>query len=271
MQGLEPRYRRASATAEELKERRREANGQGYTTTSTTATRQTTAKDDRQVGVIGKSVIRHRPIYAEFVIPMTDGSEMHVTERELSSMPKEYRQAAILVTPPPPKRQALPAPQPQQPHTDDLPGQPRRRRFFRVHWLVWVGLSMIVMIIGWIALTALGNWWTNQTNQWTYGYPRTFQTDYNVGHGTAADPNSHFIAINLNKQIEVIEFPGDDPAKSKIYIGPMLIGPGQELTPVTLSFEDVSNDGKPDLVIHVADSKFIFLNTGTGFKPAPNQ
>jgi len=263
---METRYRRASATAEELEERRREANGHAYTTTSSTARRQPTTRDDRQIGVIGKSAIRHRPINVEYVIPLTDGTEMHVTERELSDLPKEYRQAAILVTSPPQKRQALP-----ESHTDDLPEPAPRHRRFRFHWLFWVGIALFIMIFGWIALSTLGTWVTNAHNQLTYGYPRTFQTDYNVGHGTAADPNSHFIAINLNKQIEVIEFPGDDPAKSKIYIGPTLIGQGQELTPVTLSFEDVNNDGKPDLVIHVADSKFVFLNTGTGFKPAPNQ
>src|SRR5579875_2532213 len=102
---METRYRRASATAEELEERRREANGHAYTTTSSTARRQPTTRDDRQIGVIGKSAIRHRPINVEYVIPLTDGTEMHVTERELSDLPKEYRQAAILVTSPPQKRQ----------------------------------------------------------------------------------------------------------------------------------------------------------------------
>lgn len=266
---MEPRYRRASATAEELEERRRTANGQGSTMTSTATQRKTTAREDRQGGVIGKSSLHHRPLNAAFVIPMTDGTEMHVTERELSTLPPAYKDAAVLVTLAPPKRQALPEPQLRQPQIDDLPKQ--RRRFPRFHWLVWVGLSMFMMMMSWIAFTALGHWWTTQTNDWRYGRPRTFQIDWNVGHETASNPMSHFIALNLNKHIEVIEFPGDDPSKSKIYIGPTLIGDGQELTPVTLSFEDVNNDGKPDLVIHIADSTFIFLNTGTGFKPAPNQ
>ncbi len=265
---METRYRRASATPEELEERRREANGQGYTPTSSAARRQTT-RDDRQVGVIGRSSLRHRPINVEFVIPMTGGTEMHVTERELSSMPQAYKDAAILVTPPPPKRQALSAPQPQEPHTDDLPRP--RHRFPRFHFLVWVGITMILMLIGWVALSYVTTLWTNFTNQLTYGYPRTYQTDSSVGHGTAANPMSHFIAENFDKHLIVIELPGDDPTHARIYIGPMLIGDEQELTPVTLSFEDVNGDGKPDLVLHVGDSKFIFLNTGTSFKPAPNQ
>ena len=202
----------------------------------------------------------------EYIIPLTDGTKMRVTERELEDLPEEYQEAAQLITSPPAKRQALPAPEAQ---TDDL--SELRKRRFRPHGLLWLGLAMLVMIFGWTALSALGTWWTNQTNQWIYGYPRTYQVDANVGHGTTANPMSHFIAENLDKRIIVIEIAGDDPSKSKIYVGPALLGQGQELTPVTLSFEDMNNDGKPDLVIHVADSKFVFLNTGTGFKPAPNQ
>lgn len=131
------------------------------------------------------------------------------------------------------------------------------------------------MYFGFVGITVLGMWWTNQTSQWTYGYPRTYQTDANVGHGTLAHPMSHFIAANLNKHILVIEIPGGDPAKSVVYLGPTLIGQGQELTPVTLSFEDVNGDGHPDLIVHVLDSRYVFLNTQVNgvwkFVATPNQ
>ena len=220
-----------------------------------------------------------------YVIPMTDGTAMHVTERQLADLPETYQNAAQLITsqeaaprprrPPNPKRPVQDETMDNRPPaktstrgTDALPRQNRRR----FHWLVWVGLAMFSMLVGWYALTAFGNWWSTTQNDWQYGRPRTYQTDYNVGHGTAQNPMSHFIALNLNRHIEVIEIPGDDASKSRIYIGPTLIGPGEDLTPVTLSFEDVNGDGRPDLVIHVGDSKFIFLNQKDGtFKAAPNQ
>src|SRR6266576_1954804 len=90
---------------------------------------------------------------------------------------------------------------------------PKQRR--RTHWLLWMGIGMCVMFAGWILLTMLNTWWTNQQNTWSYGYPRTYQTDQNVGHGTANDPISHFIAENLHGEIIVIEIPGDSPSKSK--------------------------------------------------------
>jgi hypothetical protein len=119
---------------------------------------------------------------------------------------------------------------------------------------------MITMLIGWILLTTVANWWTIQQDDWHYGRPRTTQYDVNVGHGASQHLESHFIADNLHRQIFVIELPGDDPGKAKIYVGPLLIGPGQDLTPVTLSFKDMNGDGKLDLIINVQDSHFIFLN-----------
>ncbi len=79
---------------------------------------------------------------------------------------------------------------------------------------------------------------------------------------------SHIIALNLNRQVIVIELPGGNPARAQIYIGPTLIGDGPEnLVPVTLTFEDRNGDGKPDLNIHIGDQVVVFLNNGTKFVP----
>ncbi len=145
---------------------------------------------------------------------------------------------------------------------------PRRMRW---HWLIFVGLSMFIMVIGWLMFSSLNTWWTNTQNDWQYGRPRTYQVDAVVGHNDSKANPSHFIAINLNRQIIVIEIPGGDASKTRIFNGPTLIGPGQELTPVTLTFQDVNNDGKLDMVINVQDAHFVFLNENGTFKPAPGQ
>lgn len=138
-----------------------------------------------------------------------------------------------------------------------------------LHWLFYVGVSMLIMVVAWFALTSLMSWWQVTQDDWHYGRPRTYQTDYVVGHNNDSSGNpSHFIAINLNRHVQIIEFPGGDSSKARIYVGPVLIGPGQELAPVTLAFKDVNGDGKPDMIVSVQASRFIFINEAGAFRPA---
>ncbi len=160
---IEPRIRRKSATAEDLA--RRQESMESMTTTHNTE------EDSR---IIPPSALRYRPSQPSgnrYVIPLTDGTEIRVTERELEDLPEEYQTAAQLLSPriaaprqrrqPNPKR---PVPSdtvyempPARTQNTDVP-QKRRRRS-RIHWLVPVGIGMLIMLIGWIALTALGAWW----------------------------------------------------------------------------------------------------------------
>jgi hypothetical protein len=138
----------------------------------------------------------------------------------------------------------------------------------RPHWLLWIGLIWLAMIVGWLLFTALAGWWQVTLDDWRYGRPRTFQIDAVVGHNDSPTNKSHFIAINLNRHIEIIEFPGGDPTKAKVYIGPVLVGPGQDLAPVTLSFQDVNGDGRPDMIVTVEGTHIVFINENGAFRPA---
>jgi len=113
----------------------------------------------------------------------------------------------------------------------------------------------------------LVNWWQVTQDDWHYGRPRTFQTDMVVGHNDSAGSPSHFIAINFNRRIEIIEFPGGDISHAKLYLGPSLFGDGEDLAVVTLSFKDVNGDGKPDMIINVANTHIIYLNDNGQFRP----
>jgi hypothetical protein len=141
-------------------------------------------------------------------------------------------------------------------------------RGFNFHWLVFVGIAMIIMIVGWVAFNALGSWWQTTQDDWHYGRPRTFQTDAVVGHGDSAANPSHFIAMNLNRHVLIIELPGGDTSKARIFNGPILVGPGQDLAPVTLTFQDVNGDGLLDMIVNVQDAHFVFLNSKGTFVPA---
>jgi hypothetical protein len=158
-------------------------------------------------------------------------------------------------------------------YTDDIfPQNTARSLDYRqrssFHWLVFAGLAMIIMIIGWFALSALGNWWQVTQDDWHYGRPRTFQIDAVVGHNDSPSHPSHFIAMNLNRRVIIIELPGGDSSKARIYSGPILIGQGQDLAPVTLTFQDVNGDGLFDMIVNVQDAHFVYINANGTFQPA---
>jgi len=144
----------------------------------------------------------------------------------------------------------------------------RKRLALRAHPLLLLGIGMILMLMLWTALTLVASWWNTTWDDIHYGRSRTFQTDVVVGHNYSASNPSHFIALNLNGRIEVIEFPGGDASKARIYIGPQLYGNGQELIPVTLSFVDVNGNHHPDMIIHFQDTNIVYVNDSGGFRPA---
>jgi hypothetical protein len=134
------------------------------------------------------------------------------------------------------------------------------RKFPVVYVLIGVVLSLVLFM----AASALGSWWTTYQNDLHYGRPRTYQFDAVVGHNDSPDNPTHFILINLNSHIEVIEIPGGDVSHTRIYTGPTLYGPGQDLTPVTGSIRMIN--GKADLVLTIQNQHFLFINNGTTFQ-----
>ena len=117
-------------------------------------------------------------------------------------------------------------------------------------------------------ISSIGSWWTMHQQDVTYGRPRTFQIDAVVGHNDSPANPSHFIFLNLNRHVIIIEIPGGDTSKARIYNGPTLFGDGQELTPVTGSFQNVCGGSLPDMLLHIQDQTTIYRNDGTHFVPA---
>ncbi len=144
----------------------------------------------------------------------------------------------------------------------------RRRGMLRAHPLLLLGLGMILMLVLWTLLTLVVSWWNTTWDDLHYGRPRTFQIDAVVGQNDSPASPSHFIALNLNGRIEVIEFPGGDASKARIYIGPQLYGNGDNLIPVTLSFVDVNGNHHPDMILHFQDTRLVYINENGGFRPA---
>ena len=134
--------------------------------------------------------------------------------------------------------------------------------------------SIAYIVTGLLALLAIyaimGNvmgWGRSRLDDFRYGTTRTFQTDEIVGHDDGAGTPTHFIAMNLNRQVVVIEVPGGDPSKIRTLTGPYLFGAGEDKTPVLLRFEDLNHDGSKDLIVNVKNEEIVYLNKGSDFQP----
>lgn len=168
----------------------------------------------------------------------------------------------------PPRRSAPQTPRPQQATSAGVPTpQTHVKQKRHWHWLWYVGIGMIVMYFLWVGLTFAISWYNTWQDDLHYGRPRTFQFDAVVGHADSAEHPSHFIALNLNRHVVIIELPGGDTSKSRIYNITTLFGDGQDLTPVTLTFTNNKGDGKPDMIVHIQDQRILLHNDGTQFKP----
>ena len=137
----------------------------------------------------------------------------------------------------------------------------------QAHPLLYLGIGMLAMLVLWTVLSGVFGWFTTTLDDIRYGRPRTFQTDQWVGHNEQGGTPSHFIALNLNRHIEIIELPGGDAAHAKIYLGPQLYGANDDLTPVTLNFADVLNHHKLDMIVNFQGSRIVFINDQGSFRP----
>lgn len=132
--------------------------------------------------------------------------------------------------------------------------------------LTSLGLGMMVAIIAVLLGQVVLGWFSTAWNDIQYGRPRTYQVDAFVGHEASHTP-SHFIVLNLRGRIEILEQPGGDPSKTKIYLGPQIAGLGADLVPVTLQFVDTHHTHHPDMLVQFQGTQVVFQNVHGTFQP----
>jgi len=137
------------------------------------------------------------------------------------------------------------------------------------HPLFYIGTFLVILVVFLTAYTLIPPALQKWSDDRMYGYPRTFQTDANVGHGGM----EHFIALNNHGTIEVVEIPStpSNTNQPHLYIIVRLTNQGADLVPATVSFPDINGDGKPDMQVTVLDgsnpSVWVLFNNGTTFVP----
>ncbi len=98
-----------------------------------------------------------------------------------------------------------------------------------------------------------------------YGRPRTFHLSANVGRAEEANAQTHLIAMNLDRQVVILEIPGGDASKIRTLPGPYLFGAGEDLTPVTMRLADMNGDAAPDLIVRIKNEEMVYINRDGGF------
>ncbi|HUS15683.1 MAG TPA: hypothetical protein VM536_11785 [Chloroflexia bacterium] len=121
--------------------------------------------------------------------------------------------------------------------------------------------AVVGVLALYVALSALFGFTQTKLDDLQYGRPRTTHLDAYVGHaGEQAGQPSHFLALNLDRRIVVIELPGGDTKDAITITGPYLFGDGEDLTPAKLTTEDVNGDGQDDLLVTVKNEQLVYIN-----------
>lgn len=126
--------------------------------------------------------------------------------------------------------------------------------------------ALLAMLAIYALVSAIVGWGSVRLDDLRYGRPRTAQLSAVVGHEGGTGQPTHFIAMNLNRQIMVFELPGGDATQVRSLPGPYLFGAGEDLTPVTMALQDVDGDGQADLLLDVRRERIVYLNKDGAFR-----
>ena len=212
-----------------------------------------------------KSALRHRPIGTESILeepPKVPRASRVVSASHPHTYTRPHTQprAPRRVAPVAPTTASMDVPVWKQRGDASSSGQSRS--------LVGaIGLGMLLAIIAVLVGRLLIGWIGNVWNDLHYGYPRTYQMNAVVGHHDSVAHPSHFLALNLNGQMEVIEFPGGDVAQATVYVVASLSGPQAALVPVTLHFVQNPQTHHPDMVVTFGGEQVVYRNLQGAFRP----
>src|SRR5690349_1390445 len=134
----------------------------------------------------------------------------------------------------------------------------------RPHWLALLGIGMILMLLLYLGWSFLTSWVANNQLNATYEFPRVSQADAVVYPGDTTDHPSHYLFLNLNGTVLIVEFPHGNSAKARIYKGPTLFDANADQIPVTGEFRVVN--GTVEMLVHIQDKVILYVNAGTQFK-----
>lgn len=131
--------------------------------------------------------------------------------------------------------------------------------------IAYIVTGLLALLAVYVLLSSVLGWGQTMMDDVRYGRPRTFHLNANVGRPEEANAQTHLIAMNLDRQVVIIEIPGGDSSKVRTLPGPYLFGAGEDLTPVTMRLADMNQDGANDLIVRVKDEEMVYVNRDGAF------
>ena len=136
--------------------------------------------------------------------------------------------------------------------------------------LVTLLATAVVVVLALLALGVLAVFGLTQAQRGLdavrYGTPRTVQVSGYVGHHETAGLPTHFIALNLDGQVSVLEIPGGDIEQLAVLPGPYVVGADGPSVVPELDLRDLTGDGHVDLLITLRGETVVYVNADGGFR-----
>jgi hypothetical protein len=161
-------------------------------------------------------------------------------------------------------------PQPRQ-TTQSTAAPARAEKTVEARAVMLIAGAAALLVALYAVVSAAVEWTQIKLDDLQYGRPRTMQMDAYVGHAETEGVPTHFVGMNLNRRVTILEMPGGDSSKVNTIMGPYLFGQGEDLTPVTLSSSDINSDGLADLLVSVKNEQLLYLNDGASFRLASTE
>jgi hypothetical protein len=140
----------------------------------------------------------------------------------------------------------------------------------RMTLVVYGITALLVVLTGYALLGVIVERVRTTADDMRYGRPRTTHLTGFVGHSEERGIPTHIIAMNLDRQVTLIEIPGSDPKNVRAIEGPYLFGADQALTPIEVQLQDIDGDGTLDLLLTIQREQVFYLNKDGVFRlPTP--
>lgn len=170
-----------------------------------------------------------------------------------------------------PMRAAAPRQQPTQlaPRANTQPAKVRPvtlQPSISLHSFAYIATLLLALVAIYAVMGNVFGLVQTKIDDIRYGTPRTFQLDAVVGHENGSGLPTHLIAMNLNRQVVIMEIPGGNAAQIRTLTGPYLFGANEDKTAVLMRLEDLNGDSAPDLIVSIKNEEIAYMNRDGQFQ-----